>query len=380
MPEPTLSPSVVRAAAEVFRNEGVAVIPGFATRDEVARMKSTMKSMVLEWWEEEARTAANAAEVFVTDTKGQTKAQATSRYFFESADRVHFFREAANATSEWGVPALNKVGHGLHLDNATVFGQYAKSPRIAAVARHVAGLRAPVLPQSMYIFKEGRVGGSVTSHQDGTFLYTRPRQTVVGLWLALHDAHEGNGCLWARPGSHREPLRRRFVRGEGDDGEVAMAFSEIDADAKAMRAEATLSPALLGERVASLRGAAAMAKRALGVERGARRTRVRRSEEAREWEGYYPPANLTETTAADRALLAAKGFVPLPVSAGDLVVFPGTLDHLSFPNGSPHARHTFRTSRPRSTIAPNPTLLAPGTHVSKPPHTRAGKPAHPRLC
>ena len=122
------------------------------------------------------------------------------------------------------------------------------------------------------------------------------------------------------------------------------------------------------------------AKRALGVERGARRTRVRRSEEAREWEGYYPPANLTETTAADRALLAAKGFVPLPVSAGDLVVFPGTLDHLSFPNGSPHARHTFRTARPRSTIAPNPTLLAPGTHVSKPPHTRAGKPAHPRLC
>jgi hypothetical protein len=49
----------------------------------------------------------------------------------------------------------------------------------------VAGLRAPVLPQSMYIFKSAAVGGPVTSHQDGTFLYTRPQQTVVGLWLAL---------------------------------------------------------------------------------------------------------------------------------------------------------------------------------------------------
>ena len=71
----------------------------------------------------------------------------------------------------------------------------------------------------------------MTSHQDGTFLYTRPRQTVVGLWLALHDAHTGNGCLWARPGSHREPLRRRFVRTGGDGGEVVMTFVDESAPA-----------------------------------------------------------------------------------------------------------------------------------------------------
>jgi ectoine hydroxylase-related dioxygenase (phytanoyl-CoA dioxygenase family) len=52
---------------------------------------------------------------------------------------------------------------------------------------------------------------------------------VVGLWLALHDAHVGNGCLWARPGSHREPLRRRFVRtADGEDnGEVMMSFENV---------------------------------------------------------------------------------------------------------------------------------------------------------
>ena len=202
------------------------------------------------------------------------------------------------------------------------------------------------------------MGGSVTSHQDGTFLYTRPRQTVVGLWLALDDAHEGNGCLWARPGSHREPLRRRFVRDVGADGEVVMAFSPVDAlHSKQQLTEATLAPRLLGEGLSNgLKGVAAAAKGALGLGRKDLQQRVNRSEDAREWEGYYPPADLVPVGGSsggepegggggggvDLSPLAAKGFVALPVKAGDLVMFPGTLDHLSFPNGSPHARHTFQ--------------------------------------
>ena len=63
-----------------------------------------------------------------------------------------------------------------------------------------------------YIFKQPGVGGSVTSHQDATFLRTEPEQTVVGLWLALDDATVDNGCLWLRNRSHFEPLRRVFVR------------------------------------------------------------------------------------------------------------------------------------------------------------------------
>ena len=34
----------------------------------------------------------------------------------------------------------------------------------------------------------------------------------MGLWLALDDATEANGCLWLRNASHREPMRRVFVR------------------------------------------------------------------------------------------------------------------------------------------------------------------------
>ena len=35
---------------------------------------------------------------------------------------------------------------------------------------------------------------------------------LAAVWLALDDATLDNGCLWLRNASHREPLRRVFVR------------------------------------------------------------------------------------------------------------------------------------------------------------------------
>ena len=40
--------------------------------------------------------------------------------------------------------------------------------------------------------------------------------------------------------------------------------------------------------------------------------------------------------------LRARGYESLPVGPGDLVIFLGTLDHLSLPNSSPQPRHTFQ--------------------------------------
>ena len=36
------------------------------------------------------------------------------------------------------------------------------------------------VPQSMYIFKQAKIGSAVTPHQDSTFLHTAPKQTVIG--------------------------------------------------------------------------------------------------------------------------------------------------------------------------------------------------------
>ena len=377
------SSSVIDEAAASFRANGYAVLPGFANADEVSSMRETMAKMVNDWWRDERETADN---VFVTGDN-QTKAQATSRYFFDSADRVHFFREPEpeGGGAADGPPVLNKVGHGLHLDASTPFGAYAQSSRISEVARAVAGLRAPVLPQSMYIFKAAKVGGVVTSHQDGTFLYTRPQQTVVGLWLALHDAHEGNGCLWARPGSHREPLRRRFVRNASAAGEVVMTF----VDANGSQPESFLA--------AELTGGGPQAKAEAGdktrwwvklwrwlarrLPRGRPRTPwpptkrvLRQTEAARAWEGSWPPSE----RAVNASELTGRGFVPLNVRAGDLVVFPGTLGTVSPMNAPPVTRLACLLAR----ATPLTTRLLPrASPCDRPPlsaqHVAGGSPHFP---
>jgi phytanoyl-CoA hydroxylase len=94
-----------------------------------------------------------------------------------------------------------------------VFDRVSRGPGFAELARSL-GFRQPLLLQSMYLFKQPRIGGEVAWHQDATYLHTRP-STVTGLWIALDDADCGNGCLVALPGGHRGPLRRRFRLADG---------------------------------------------------------------------------------------------------------------------------------------------------------------------
>lgn len=195
-----------------FDHHGFLVVKGFANVAECDKMRGAMADFIEDW------VPGQEVTVFRTD-QDQLKAQSASDYFFGSSDRVHFFTEPG-ATEEdgslkEGIPkerGLNKVGHGLHKDQG-VFEAYSTSERLCSLVRSL-GWVDPVLPQSMYIFKQPMIGGEVTAHQDSTFLYTTPRQTCLGLWLALHPATLENGCLWVRPGSHREGVRRVFARKE----------------------------------------------------------------------------------------------------------------------------------------------------------------------
>lgn len=241
-------------------------------------------------WDPQATKA-----VFRTD-EAQEKTQGKSDYFLSSSDKVHFFAEDGVLRDDGSVDpampkidALNKVGHALHAE-VPAFKEYVLSEKVGGIMRTV-GMQKPTVPQSMYIVKPPRVGGVVTSHQDSTFLYTEPRQSCVAVWLALHACNEQNGCIWARPGSHVEPVRRQFVRNEAH-------FSGADASA----------PMLVFKG-----GASASAP----------------------WEGTLPEPG-------DVAGLRAAGFVPCPCEPGDALVFPGTLDHLSLKNTSATRRHTFQ--------------------------------------
>uniref|UniRef100_A0A2C9JZP6 Uncharacterized protein n=1 Tax=Biomphalaria glabrata TaxID=6526 RepID=A0A2C9JZP6_BIOGL len=96
--------------------------------------------------------------------------------------------------------SINKVGHALHCFDP-VFARVSQGEAVKEVLRAV-GFIDPVVFQSMYIFKQPRIGGVVLPHQDSTYLNTTPKR-LIGLWIPLEDATKENGCLWYIPGSHK---------------------------------------------------------------------------------------------------------------------------------------------------------------------------------
>jgi phytanoyl-CoA hydroxylase len=136
-------------------------------------------------------------------------------YFLESAARIHFFFEEDAFLPDGTLKqnkeqSINKIGHALH-DLDPVFNEFSRTPELQQLAADLR-LVDPLLLQSMYIFKQPRIGGEVICHQDSTFLYTEPHN-IVGLWFALEEATLENGCLWAIPGGHNLGLKQRWRRG-----------------------------------------------------------------------------------------------------------------------------------------------------------------------
>ena len=297
-----------------FDEFGFVKIAGFSDALEIEAMKSQMRSLVgTQWFCDDDSNKSKSVAGFTTDEKAQIDTQGSNDYFLDSARRVHFFAETDcletdPSTGEISlkeefkgnkkINALNKAGHGLHMIPGS-FRDYTLSTKVKVLVKRL-GWQDPVVPQSMYIFKQAKVGGEVTSHQDSTFLYTTPRQTCLGLWLALDDATLENGCLWVRPGSQKESVRRIFVRNpeyfNGDKSKPQMIFkNECDSQDTTSFAEVP-------------------------------------------WEGKLPDKSWPPPCSG----LFTAGFIPIECKAGDLLAFQGQLDHLSLANFSDHARHTFQ--------------------------------------
>jgi phytanoyl-CoA hydroxylase len=103
---------------------------------------------------------------------------------------------------------VNKIGHTLH-EEYSEFRETVFNHRILGILDSLE-IKKPLVPQSMVIVKAPRIGSAVLPHQDATFLLTKPL-CLTGFWTPMEDATIENACLWAIPGSHKQPLYRRYV-------------------------------------------------------------------------------------------------------------------------------------------------------------------------
>ena len=187
-----------------WNDNGYLIIEDFKTHEECDELINRSKELI------EEQDFNNQQSVF--DTVSQSHND--DNYFLESGDKIRFFFEEKANLDEENVKTnkqyiVNKIGHALH-DLDDKFIAFSKNEQLDQIARAI-GFQDPLLLQSMYIFKQPKIGGEVVCHQDSTFLITEPESTV-GFWFALEDANKDNGCLQVASGGHKGTLRKLFKR------------------------------------------------------------------------------------------------------------------------------------------------------------------------
>jgi phytanoyl-CoA hydroxylase len=181
---------------ESWERDGFLVLEDFVAPERCDELRARATELIAGFDPDEIQS------VFSTHEQTRT----SDEYFLTSGDKVRFFVEEADTRT------VNKIGHALH-DLDPVFDAFSRQAGLGEIAKDI-GFDDPRLLQSMYILKAPHVGGEVTSHTDHTFLWTDP-PSVVGFWFAIQDATLENGCMWALPGGHRLPVRKRFRRADG---------------------------------------------------------------------------------------------------------------------------------------------------------------------
>src|SRR5436190_273398 len=196
----TLNPDQIAA----YDRDGFLVLENFVDQSACDSLRARAEELVRDF------DPAGVVSIFSIHEQTRT----SDDYLLESGDKIRFFFEENAFLPDGSLRqtkerSINKIGHALH-DLDPVFDFFSRTAELKQLVSDL-DIVDPLLLQSMYIFKQPRIGGEVTCHQDATFLFTEPLR-MVGLWFALEDAGVDNGCLWAIPGGHKMGLKSRFVR------------------------------------------------------------------------------------------------------------------------------------------------------------------------
>ena len=185
-----------------YHSQGFVVLDQFIDKNTLEEIKNQAQHIIEKWNED------NSSHTFSTKNNDRSDYD----YFLDSAEKICcFFEEEAFDDAGKLVQdrnlSINKIGHALHeLD--PIFKNFSHMKVFGQIAADI-GIKQAQIRQSMYIFKQPRIGGEVHWHQDATFFHTTPN-SVVTYWFAIEDATLENGCLWVEPGGHLSPLRERF--------------------------------------------------------------------------------------------------------------------------------------------------------------------------
>ena len=200
-----------------YERDGFLILKDFVPTTTCDQLRARAEQLVQEF------DPAGVISIFTTHEQSRV----ADDYFLDSGDKVRFFFEEDaflpdGTLKQSKEQSINKIGHGLH-EVDPVFKAFSYSAKILELVEDLK-IEEPQLVQSMYIFKQPKIGGEVACHQDSTFLYNEPID-IAGLWFALEDATVNNGCLWALPGGQRLGLKSRWLRSP----EGGMRFEVFDA-------------------------------------------------------------------------------------------------------------------------------------------------------
>ena len=190
-----------------FDQDGYLILEDWVSDTECEALKNRMEKIIDNFSDEDL----NRKSIFSTTSKDHQSDQ----YFLESADKVRLFyeKEAFSLDGTLAFPlgrAINKVGHALHqLD--PVFKNFSLQEKMQNLCRDLASHSNPYCIQSMYIFKQPKIGGEVVCHQDSTYIHSKSGR-LLGMWVALEDADRENGCLWGIPGKYFGEPKAKLIR------------------------------------------------------------------------------------------------------------------------------------------------------------------------